>query len=181
MGIFLFKHPRGHSFPDRGVPVRRDRPTGFSLVEILVASCISAIFGCLVFQGIGLASIIQARAIQKAEVAGWVRDDLENLRQQAANLAFNKNFCHPTAADNGWAAALARSLGGESEHQLPTLNLVSTTGRTFQIVRQTEISATPHNILSLRYQVQPIEGTSNLASIYEFYTEVIPDAAFQCP
>jgi type II secretory pathway pseudopilin PulG len=179
MGIFSFGHVWGHSFSHRGVPVLGDRPTGFSLVEILVASCISAIFGCLVFQGMGLASIIQARAIQKAEVAGWVRDDLENLRQQAANLAFNQNFCRPTAADQGWAAALASALGGEPDHQLPTLNLVSTTGRSFHIVRQTEISTEPYNVLGLRYQVQPIEGSP--APIYEFYTEVIPDAAFQCP
>jgi hypothetical protein len=171
MGIFSFRHSWGRSFPAQS--------TGFSLVEILVASCISAIFGCLVFQGIGLASIIQARAIQKAEVAGWVRDDLENLRHQAANLAFNKNFCAPTDAGNGWAAALVGAMGGEQNLQLPTLNLVSTTGRNFQVVRQTEIGAAPYNLLSLRYQVQPIEGNST--PIYEFYTEVIPDAAFQCP
>jgi type II secretory pathway pseudopilin PulG len=181
MGIFSFGHAWGHGFPHRGVPVLGDRPTGFSLVEILVASCISAIFGCLVFQGMGLASIIQARAIQKAEAAGWVRDDLENLRQQAANLAFNQNFCRPAAADKGWAAALASALGGEPDSQLPTLNLVSTTGRNFQIVRQTEVSAEPYNVLGLRYQVQPLEGPSISAPIYEFYTEVIPDAAFQCP
>jgi hypothetical protein len=173
MGIFLIRHFWGRSSPDR--------VTGFSLVEILVASCIAAIFGCLTFQGIGLASIIQAHAIQKVEVAGWVRDDLENLRQQAANLAFNENLCRPTDVGNGWAAALAQAVGGEQDLQLPTLNLVSTTGRTFQIVRQTETSTHPYNILSLRYQVRPTDVARHSAPIYEFYTEVIPDAAFQCP
>ena len=173
MGIFSSRHFWGRSFPNSSV--------GFSLVEVLVASCIASIFGCLVFQGIGLASTIQARAIQKAEIAGWVRDDLESLRQQTAELAFNGNLCQPTAAESGWAAALEQALGGDQNHQLPTLNLVSTTGRTFQIVRQTEISAEPYNILSLRYQVQPTDLPSSTAAIYEFYTEVIPDAAFQCP
>jgi hypothetical protein len=173
MGIFLVGHVGGHRSPSQS--------TGFSLIEVLTASCIAAIFGCLVFQAIGLASIIQARAIQKAEAAGWVRDDLEGLRQQATNLAFNGKLCQPTDATKGWAAALSQALGGEPDQQLPTLNLVSTTGRTFQIVRQTEISAQPYNILRLRYQVQPAEAASNPASIYEFYTEVIPDAAFQCP
>lgn len=176
MGIFFVRPTRRHSVSGES--------TGFSLVEILVASCIGAIFGCLTFQGMGLASIIQARALQTAEVAGWVRDDLESLRQQATNLAFNPALCRPTAPDNGWAAALAQAFGSGPDHQLPALSLASTTGRAFQVVRQTEISTAPHSILGLRYQVLPTEdsaGVSNPVPIYEFYTEVIADAAFQCP
>jgi prepilin-type N-terminal cleavage/methylation domain-containing protein len=153
--------------------------TGFSLVEILVASSIGAIFGSLVFQGIGLATTIQSHAIQKAEAAAWVRDDIENLRFQAADLAFNENLCQPTGPEGGWAAALGQVLAASSDH-LPAFNKVSTTGRTFQIARRAEISNTPYNILSLNYEVQPTSGIGSTAPLYKFYTEVIPDAAFQC-
>jgi prepilin-type N-terminal cleavage/methylation domain-containing protein len=161
----------------------RPKPTaaGFSLVEILVASSIGAIFGSLVFQGIALATKIQSLAIQKSEAAAWVRNDLENLRRQAADLAFNINLCQPTNPEGGWAAALGQVLEADRDLQLPTLNMVSTTGRTFQLARRAEISSLPHNILRLSYQVQPTSSIGSTGSIYQFYTEVIPDAAFQCP
>jgi hypothetical protein len=160
---------------------RQELPAmGFSLVEILVASSIGAIFGSLVFQGIGLATTIQSYAIQKTEAIDWVRDDIENLRFQAADLAFNENFCQPTTPEGGWAAALGQVLAASGNY-LPVLNKVSTTGRTFQIARRVEIGSTPYNILSLSYEVKPTSGTGPTAPIYKFYTEVIPDAAFQCP
>lgn len=155
---------------------------GFSLIEVLVASSIGAVIGALTLQGIGLASTLQARAIEKTEATQWVRDQLEDLRLQSSNLPFNADFCQSTAADRSFAAALRDQLAASPDFatvDLPLQTKQSQSGRTLQLIRTAwiEESSVPYNILSLRYEVRAKDSARPL---YHFYTEAIPDAAFQC-
>lgn len=53
------------------------------------------------------------------------------------------------------------------------------TNKLFTMTRTTTITNTaPFNVLQVSYTVSPTSGGSSVAS---FYTEVIPNAAFQCP
>jgi prepilin-type N-terminal cleavage/methylation domain-containing protein len=162
----------------------RSFAAGFSLVEVLVASSIGAILGALTLQGIGLATTIQSRSIEKTEATHWVRDELEELRLQSSNLAFDANFCEPTRADQGFAKSLRDTLAadftsGMDPVVLPVQQMTSSTGRSFQLIRTAWIEETfPYNVLGLRYEVRAAGANT---SIYRFYTEAIPDAAFQCP
>jgi prepilin-type N-terminal cleavage/methylation domain-containing protein len=53
------------------------------------------------------------------------------------------------------------------------------TGKAFNMVRTTTLSsAVPYNVLQVRYSVTPTSGGSSVAGLS---TEVIPNAAFQCP
>lgn len=56
------------------------------------------------------------------------------------------------------------------------------TNKTFRLRRTTTIPDTsPYNLLQVSYAVAPISGAAFGKSVANFYTEVIPDAAFQCP
>jgi prepilin-type N-terminal cleavage/methylation domain-containing protein len=163
----------------------RSFAAGFSLVEVLVASSIGAILGALTLQGIGLATTIQSRSIEKTEATHWVRDELEDLRLQSSNLTFDADLCQPATADHrGFARSLrdalaASSTTGTDPIVLPIRQITSSTGRTFQLVRTAWIEETfPYNVLGLRYEVLAAGANT---PIYRFYTEAIPDAAFQCP
>jgi prepilin-type N-terminal cleavage/methylation domain-containing protein len=162
----------------------RSFAAGFSLVEVLVASSIGAILGALTLQGIGLATTIQSRSIEKTEATHWVRDELEDLRLQSSNLTFDADFCQATAANRGFAKSLRDALAGNSTAGtdpvvLPIQQVTSSTGRPFQLVRTAWIEETsPYNVLGLRYEVRAAGANT---PIYRFYTEAIPDAAFQCP
>jgi len=56
------------------------------------------------------------------------------------------------------------------------------TNKTFRLTRTTTIpDTTPYNVLQVSYTVSPIFGGTFGAPVANFYTEVIPNAAFQCP
>jgi prepilin-type N-terminal cleavage/methylation domain-containing protein len=151
-------------------------PAGFTLLEVLVSIAITGTFVSLAMQGMGVAAILQARAIQSAEAANWIQADLETLRLQtaAAQLPFNPALCQAQQTDQGFARVLRDRLVSNESSPLRQ----SRTGQKFILDRTLSIEpSAPFNILGIRYVVKP---QNNSRSILNFYTEVIPDAAFTC-
>jgi prepilin-type N-terminal cleavage/methylation domain-containing protein len=149
---------------------------GFTLLEVLVSIALTGTFVSLAMQGMSVAAILQSRAIQSAEAANWIQSDLEILHLQTSisQLPFDPQFCHAQKSQQGFAQVLLDRLTNNAS---PSLRQ-SRTGQKFSLDRQLSVEpSAPFNILGVRYAVQPQNGSS---SILNFYTEVIPDAAFTC-
>ena len=149
---------------------------GFTLIEVLVSIALTCTFVCLAMQGMGVATILQSRAIQSAEAANWIQADLETLHLQtsASQLPFDRQFCNAQQSQQGFAQALLSKLASNA----PSSLLQSRTGQKFTLDRQLLVEpSAPFNILGVYYAVRP---QNDSRTILNFYTEVIPDAAFTC-
>jgi type II secretory pathway pseudopilin PulG len=166
---------------------------GFTLSEVIVAILLVTTFVAVALQGMVVAMLLKSRSLQLAEANRWIQADLEQMRSQITlsvlPIAPHQSRCHPTTADAGFADLVRDNLAGSNitgtaDYQLPPLVAISQTGKTFQIDRTLRIPSSPENIkaklLGIQYKVTPTSGVSLERTILHFYTEVIPDAAFQC-
>jgi prepilin-type N-terminal cleavage/methylation domain-containing protein len=160
----------------RNISPSNNNVAGFTLLEVLVSIAITATFVSVAMQGMSVAAILQSRAIQSAEAANWIQSDLETLHFQtsASQIPFDPQRCHAQQSQQGFAQALLDKLASNALSSLRQ----SRTGQKFTLDRQLLVEpSAPFNILGVRYAVQPQNGSP---SILNFYTEVIPDAAFTC-
>ena len=167
---------------------------GFTLSEVIVAILLTTTFVAVALQGMVVAMLLKSKSLQLAEANRWIQADLEQIRSQLTltqiPLTPHQSRCHPTTADRGFADLVRDNLAGSNitgtaDSQLPPLIATSQTGKTFQIARTLRIPSSPENseakLLGIEYTVTPTNGATSLErSILHFYTEVIPDAAFQC-
>jgi hypothetical protein len=166
---------------------------GFTLSEVLVAIILTTTFVAVAMQGMVVAMLLKAKALQVAEANRWVQADIEQVRSQIAinqlPMGTQRVRCHPASADLGFADLIRDNLAGGNvtgiaDYSLTPLLTTSQTSRTFQIARTLSIPSTPDNpnakILGIQYTVTPTTGSSLEQPILHLYTEVIPDAAFQC-
>jgi prepilin-type N-terminal cleavage/methylation domain-containing protein len=92
-------------------------------------------------------------------------------------------MCNPTAQNAGFAGGLRNKVSGTNP-STPTNSVAisknsNRTGKAFTLTRTTTLSSdAPYNVLQVSYTISPTSGGSSIAN---FYTEVIPDAALQCP
>lgn len=88
--------------------------------------------------------------------------------------------------DTGFADGLRDKIIGSNQTGATKTNDIpkasNRTGQTFTLKRTTTVSRfdinAPYNVLQVSYEVLPTSGGSSVAN---FYTEVIPNAALQCP
>lgn len=170
---------------------------GFTLVEVLVSILIATVFVATALQAMVVASLFKAKARQYAEATTWIQQDLENIRYRAAILTRNDTKCNPPSGDQvaGYAYSLREDLrlnlalteSVASPDSNPHTGTKAITGNTYILERDgpeapTDIKPNvrdvfPYNAMTLKYVVKPKGGGDAIATIY---TEVIPDAAFQC-
>ncbi|PSB59458.1 type IV pilus modification PilV family protein [Chamaesiphon polymorphus] len=166
---------------------------GFTLSEVIVAILLVTTFVAVALQGMVVAMLLKSRSLQLAEANRWIQADLEQMRSQLTltqiPLAPHQSRCHPATIDSGFADLVRDNLAssnitGAVDYQLPPQIATSQTGKTFQIDRKLRIPSSPENskakLLGIQYTVTPTSGASLELTILHFYTEVIPDAAFQC-
>jgi hypothetical protein len=167
--------------------------SGFTLSEVIVAILLTTTFVAVALQGMVIALLLKSKSLQLAEANRWIQGDLEQIRSQLTlsvlPLAPHQSRCHPATADTGFADLVRDNLAlsnitGTADYPLPPLIATSQTGKTFQIARTLRIPSTPENtkakLLGIQYTIAPTNGASLEKSILHFYTEVVPDAAFQC-
>jgi type II secretory pathway pseudopilin PulG len=166
---------------------------GFTLSEVLVAILLTTIFVAVAMQGMVVAMLLKAKALHVSEANRWVQADIEQMRSQIAinqlPMGTQRPRCHPLGIELGFADLVRDILAGgnvtgSADYNLALLSVTSQTGKTFQIARTLSIPATPENpdakILGIQYTVTPTTGGNLEQPILHLYTEVIPDAAFQC-
>lgn len=99
-------------------------------------------------------------------------------------IAANSPMCNPAvgARNAGFADGLRDRITTPSTNDFSTDSFPKTSNRTnkpFTMTRTTTLANTaPYNVLEVSYTITPTSGGSSVAS---FYTEVIPNAALQCP
>lgn len=167
---------------------------GFTLVEVLVAILITTLFVAVSMQAMVLAAVFKTRAQQYAEATTWIQEDLENVKYQASRYK-DETECAPTIINDGYADGFRDDLvklgdptGLKIGNQTGSYSErfddePSRTKKKFRLTRTTNpVNVAPYNRLEVRYDVSPIISTNTVGkSIANFYTEVIPNAAFQCP
>lgn len=166
---------------------------GFTLVEVLVAILVTTIFVAVSMQAIVLAAVFKTRAQEYAEATTWIQQDLENVKYQASRYK-EETKCAATTVDDGYADGFRDSLvklgdqtgsklGNQTGSYSETFDQSARTNKKFRLKRTTNpVNIALFNRLEVRYDVSPITSTGTVgSSIANFYTEVIPDAVFQCP
>lgn len=178
---------------------------GFTLVEVLVSILIATVFTAVALQGMVIAALFKAKAQQYAEATNWIQEDLENVRYQANQ--FNKNStgaiadntihnsrCSASTRNDGYGDG-SRDIISGSDITTDSNNTDSTKTSSFNNKQYTQRRTTttygsppyntatpygspPYNVLRISYSVSPSSSNSVIATMD---TEVIPDAAFQCP
>lgn len=69
-------------------PKLRQQDQGFTLVEVLAAIVIVTVFVATALQAMVVASLFKARARQYAEATTWIQEELETVKQRAAQVGY---------------------------------------------------------------------------------------------
>lgn len=166
---------------------------GFTLIEVLAGMLISIIFVLITFQAIAIAALYRVRAQRESEALLWIQENFEDIKfasiQQIPENPATPPPCNATDANSGFAQALAGKITGDLNVTLPSVqsfggNDVVLLNKSYAATRTlSAYGDAPFNILAVSYSITDPESTvaSSLNNeISTFYTEVIPDAAFNC-
>ncbi len=159
--------------------------SGFTLVEVLVSILITTVLVALSLQGVLTATLIRSQALRQSEAFNWIQSDLAQSRWQVSRgqLAFDKNRCQASVADQGFADAVRDRLAqtdvtGTEPYQAPIQIKRNANGQEFELSRTFFITSSPFHILGIQYHVRP--HASGALPVASLYSEVMADAVFQC-
>lgn len=160
------------------------RNTGFTLIEVLVAMIVAAVFVSMTMQAIVTSAAFRVVATQYDEAVSWIQEDLEMVVNQATQYEVltqpYSSRCLATLSSNGLAAGFLNDtvagLGGTSA----TIGPRALGGKYYTLTRTANYasSSDPFRLLNVTYQVTA-QGESKPIAIVN--TEVIPHAVFKCP
>lgn len=165
-------------------------PEGFTLIEVLAGIITATAFVLITTQAIAISALYRVRAQRESLAWQWIQEDFEEeVKFEASQLGYltsrcgvrdnDGNYTAPTSA-NGYAQALITSIGGTTTVESPVLlNKAHTATRTLGVKNDA-----PFTVMTVSYEVRDpdMDTVANPAGkvIADFYTEVIPDAAFNC-
>jgi len=153
-----------HNHPLNKKNIYQSQTDGFTLIEVLVGIILTTVFVLIATQAIAISAVYRVQASRKAEALLAIQDDLENVKFAALQLPSLQANC-----SSGYANALISALPAVTN---PTL-----VNKPYDMVRTPlEKPGSPH-IMTLSYS---IEDPDSRRVISELYTEVLPDAAFDC-
>jgi prepilin-type N-terminal cleavage/methylation domain-containing protein len=151
---------------------------GFTLIEVIVAVLILTGFITVGMQLLISSVAFKVSAREKAEATTWIEADLETVKFRASQYT-DSSKCPGAAITAGYAqgfrdaAVAANGLGGSFT---PVNKIIF--GENFQLTRTaTPRNVIPYNILEIQYSVT----SASSIPIATINTEIIPDAALQCP
>lgn len=170
----------------------KDR-SGFTLIEVLTGMVISAMTISMSANLVVTSNIYKVVAKKNAEMQSIVQTDLEQVKTKAKSLAYDATKCtayasalqtalltnptvtNPTITDT-YSSAVASSVSNDPA------NKIGNDGDRYRVTRTIgSISASTPNILPIEYTIKRlVNGVATNKIEYSIYTEVIPDAVFQC-
>ncbi|GAB4384950.1 MAG: hypothetical protein Kow00121_49200 [Elainellaceae cyanobacterium] len=119
------------------------------------------------------ASLVKVRANGSTMATNWIEEDLEEVRLQSALIPFTAGQCNATSSSTSFANALQLALPSVARGDTQTV-----ASKTYTLTRQASVAATaPFEVLQLTYTVTE---SGNRSALTTMYTEVIPNAAFEC-
>lgn len=168
----------GHSQP------HSNKNTGFTLIEVLVAMIVAAVFVSMTMQAIVTSAAFRVVATQYDEAVSWIQEDLETVVNQAAQYEITtqpySSQCLAALSSDGLAAGFLSDnitgLGGSST----TIGPRALGGKYYTLTRTANYtnSSDPYRLLNVTYQVTAQGESKPIATVN---TEVIPHAVFKCP
>ncbi len=163
---------------------RSNKNTGFTLIEVLVAMIVAAVFVSMTMQAIVTSAAFRVVATQYDEAVSWIQEDLETVVNQAAQYEITtqpySSRCLAALSSDGLAAGFLNDnitgLGGTST----TIGPRALGGKNYTLTRTANYanSSDPYRLLNVTYQVTEQGESKPIATVN---TEVIPHAVFKCP
>ena len=144
---------------------------GFTLVEVLVAILVIALFVAVAMQGMVIAALFKARAQQLAKATTWIQEDLENVKSQAAKLQYTSLTlaANPTtgtvlnvASVDGFQAGDTLTVGTDSTGNTIAAGGVNTTAKTITLTAALDTSWSAGTVVVATKNCNPTSGTPNL-------------------
>lgn len=154
---------------------------GFTLIEVLAGIIVATAFVLITSQAIAISALYRVRAQRESLAWLWIQENFEeDVKFEVSQLAYNASQCDATTTAGGYAQALINAVNTVPVETNPKfLNKAHNATRTLGVKADA-----PYNVMTVSYEVRdPDIGTasnSNANLIASFYTEVIPDAAFNC-
>lgn len=164
--------------------------TGFTLIEVLAGILMATAFVLVAVQAIAISAVYRVRAQRESEALQWIQEDFENIK--FGSLAPLTATCNATTTIAGYGLALktytestafynsiAPDPNGDGDNNRLTRNLLN---KSYLMNRDTDVyNVAPYNTMTVSYSISDPESDPNAERpIASFYTEVIPDAAFNC-
>ena len=139
--------------------------SGFTLIEVLAGILMATAFVLIASQAIAISAVYRIQALRKAEALLAIQDDLESVKFVSLQIPATQANCNTGYADTLIAA-------------LPATTNPTLLNKDYNLTRTTlEKSVDQPHVMTLSYAVtEPESGVV----ISELYTEVIPNAAFEC-
>ena len=159
--------------------LQRSTEKGFTLLETLVAMLVATTFVAATMQAMVIAAYSRIRAQETSEATALIQEDLENLKYEASELPYtgNESKCNASSKTEGFADALRDEYYSSDATSGSSIKYGSNSGKEYIITRKLIPSKEQPNVLQVIYSVMP---SSDDETVAEMYTEVIPDAAFEC-
>lgn len=166
----------------------RTRNVGFTLVEVLVALMIAAVFTSLTMQALVTAAAYRSKAAQYDEAVSWIQEDLETVvsqaRQYEADQLPHSTICSERSPRNGMAARFITDNTpaglGATPGQPAELETRALGGQPHTLNRTAvfETTSDPLRLIELIYTVTSQTDDPPIAMVR---TEVIPYSVLRCP
>lgn len=152
--------------------------SGFTLMEVIVAALMVFLFVIGSMQALALSAALRVKAQARQRGSQLIQEDIEQIRFAAENLAVDHTRCSATAYSGGYAEALVADANFPDDR--PTKNLIegNTNSTTYELERTIDTANSTNTVLKVSYEV--IDKDKDKVVVTN-YTEVIPDAAIQCP
>lgn len=152
--------------------------SGFTLMEVIVAALMIFLFVIGSMQALALAAALRVKAQASQRATQLIQEDIEQIRFAAENLAEDRSRCSANGYTGGYAEALVAD--ANFPEGSPTKNLIegNTDSTTYELERTIDTDNSTNTVLRVSYRVLDSDTDKEIATNY---TEIIPDAAIQCP
>lgn len=169
---------------------------GFTLVEVLVAIVISTLFVTVTMQAMVMAAYLKVQAKYNTQGMTLIQQNLEQVKYAATApdpTLYTAAKCSAADYSSGYAKVLSDKIDADVSIKLSTADALSSAPiqigeKSFKVTRSYDTtSPVPYNVLRLTYKFQQWNVSTSafvvspVATVATIYTEVIPDAAFNCP
>ena len=167
--------------------------SGFTLMEVLVASLMVFIFVVGSMQALALSVAIRIKAQERQRADQLIQEDIEAVRFAAENLPENISLCSANGHTGSYAESLKTNIAYPDDNP-PTKLLFKDkqNGKKYRLDRfikppatdekQPDLPASTNSVLKIKYEVrESVTPDDSDPVIATDYIEVIPNAATQCP
>jgi len=188
----------------------QNKQKGFSILEVLVTILVISGFLLGSLQATVLATFLRVQSQDKQETANWLQQDLELIKYQAfelgnvnepTGLSVSKdNACTQSRYGERFQDFIDDSHDGSSNPSAIRVEIPSNSGKFYSVFRQyiatnnnltinyivayapgaNSNAAHPRYKLNDAYELSTLPSLENTNIVTTLFTEVIPNAAFDC-